>query len=188
MARERKKAKKAAAQRQFDWEARQALHRIHVVGGKREASLALGQMMFGFIIDDANFMSRDTESMPEYSVEKHDNEMLAIAEALATPEEVTVLLERLASRALREVRTWHHQIGAARHHIRSVLDNFLDAHYFAGFQRQATVGAIIKRKLIGYQKQWNAKELRIKKLMKRTGVSRHVACAEVASQPDKSRT
>ena len=109
-------------------------------------------------------MAEDTMS---YSVKKHDNGMLAIAESLATREEVLALLQPLAESAFLASKRNASPVYSARWNVILRLNRFCEGHYYAGFQRKKTIDRITKRLLRGYQKYLRRVEREEAKIRKR---------------------
>jgi hypothetical protein len=95
---------------------------------------------------------------------KHDNEMLALAEAVSTTEEVVALVLPLIARAFRRAKKTHTPIGQARSMMWLEVTRFLNEHYYVLPQQEATINGWSKNYLKGYQRWWWKVEKKRKKI------------------------
>ena len=118
----------------------------------------LGLNVYCAIMDEANFMEAGQHRLAAYknsriedrSVKKHDNELLAVAEMLATKAEILAKLECEATIAFQDAMKRGDSIDTARARITEQLLNYCKQHYFSGFQRQKTISKLVKKRLAGY--------------------------------------
>jgi len=96
----------------------------------------------------------EVEAFAMKTYEKHDIGMLAIAEALATPEEVMALLLPRAERSFRRAKREHRPVGQARAMIHTTCFRFLEETHYHLPRRKVTIDRIAKDLLKGYQKWW----------------------------------
>lgn len=151
MAREKKKAKKHKNRNN-------ASLRWRLRGYLRVTSTPpLGMNVFSAIMDEANFTS-PLYTYCDYEMskpEKHDNAMLAMAETMASPQEVVNRLGLIADGALRNVKKRGDTKREARRSMIEALNAYCEKHYFGNFRRKRTIDKIVKHKLNGYE-AWEA--------------------------------
>lgn len=138
MARERKKAKKAAHQTSLAWTLKGRLRRINVVTGNEPA---LGVNMFSMIIDDANYGSKTDVSKVNKSLNAKIREdkpaMLIIAEKSMSRREIVNKLTESAKRLIRECE------GAVdKKALVELLEGICDQHHWSDYQRRKTIDQI----------------------------------------------
>jgi len=85
---------------------------------------------------------------------RHDIEMLAIAEACCTPEEVEAVLRPIMARAYRRSMKTHATVREARSAVLDACEKFLGQHYYVLPRQRITLASWSKVYLKGYQKWW----------------------------------
>lgn len=162
MGRAKKKAKKLANKDNAPprWRMRMALNRYAKmkVG---DVEPVLGMNVFCMMVDEANFMGAGQHRMAAYrnycdyeepQMEKHDNEMLALAEMLASKKQILSALDNQADWLLRDAMKRADTVDAARWQMTEGLTSYCKEHYYSGFQRKKTVDKLVKKKLKDYVK------------------------------------
>lgn len=94
----------------------------------------------------------------------HDVEMLALAEALMTEEEILAILNPLGVEAFRAAKRAHQTISSIRFSIKTRLNSHCEEHFYVDFKQHRAIAAITRRLLKGYQRWWGRVERECKEI------------------------
>jgi hypothetical protein len=89
---------------------------------------------------------------------KHDNEMIALAEAWTPTEEVIAIVRPRIEQAFQRAKKTHAPVGAARQSMWFSVCGFLNQHYYDLPQQEKVFKEWSRDLLKGYQKWWRRVE------------------------------
>ena len=98
---------------------------------------------------------------------RHDDGLLALAEASTPPEEVLALIEPLMAREFHRAKKTHMRVGRARDAMELVVERFLNRSFYVLPQKKRIIDKISKRHLKGYQKWYRRVEAEEKQISRR---------------------
>lgn len=105
--------------------------------------------------------------MSRYFV-KHDNEMIALAEAWTPVEEVVAIVRPRIEQAFLRAKKNHSPVGTARQSMWFAVCGFLNRHYYDLPQQERVFKEWSRDLLKGYQKWWRRVEKERKRLQRRS--------------------
>jgi len=98
---------------------------------------------------------------------QHDNEMLALAEAISSPEEVIALIRPRVERAFRRAKKTHSTVAEARRNMWGAANSFLHSHFYVLPGKDRIVNDWCTVLLKRYQKWWRRVEKERKRITRR---------------------